>query len=50
MSINKTRKLLYMIARILGDINAIKKGTVGKRVARRVASRATGKALRRILK
>lgn len=50
MSINKTRGLLYMIARILGDINAVKKGTVGKRVARRVAGRATGKALRRIIK
>ena len=35
MSIGKTRGLLYWLARILGDVNAVKKGKVGKRVARR---------------
>lgn len=31
MSINKVRKALYGIAKILGDINAVKRGTVGKK-------------------
>ncbi|HPU00788.1 MAG: hypothetical protein GX890_07555 [Firmicutes bacterium] len=53
MSINKTRSVLYAIARLLGDINAISSGSpkkVGQRIARRAAGRATGKALRRIFK
>ncbi len=39
-----------MVARILGDINAVKKGTVGKRMARRAAGKATGKMLRKLFK
>lgn len=39
-----------MIARVLGDVNAAKKGSLGKRVARRAAGRSTGKILRRLLK
>jgi len=31
------RSELYTIARLTGDVNAVKKGKVGKRVARRVA-------------
>ncbi len=50
MSINKTRGFLYALARLLGDINAVKKGKVGKRVARRIAGKATGKALRKLFK
>ncbi|MEW4325851.1 hypothetical protein Q0N12_04155 [Rossellomorea marisflavi] len=50
MSINKVRKALYLMARILGDINAVKKGTVGKRIARRAAGKATGKALGKLFK
>ncbi|SES69120.1 hypothetical protein SAMN05216389_101433 [Oceanobacillus limi] len=50
MNINKIRKTLYKIARILGDVNAVKKGKVGKRVGRRVAGKATGKALRKLFK
>jgi len=34
MSIGKTRGFLYWLALILGDVNAVKKGKVGKRVAR----------------
>ncbi len=40
LSIGKTRGALYTLARLLGDVNAVQKGKVGKRVARR----ATGKA------
>ncbi|MGO4890267.1 hypothetical protein ACJ2A9_21170 [Anaerobacillus sp. MEB173] len=50
MSINKFRSFLYKLAKILGDVNAVKKGKVGKRIGRRVAGKATGKALRKLFK
>ena len=40
------RGLLYSIARILGDIVAIKKGRVGKRIGRRAAGRLFGRFFR----
>jgi hypothetical protein len=49
MSIGKTRGFLYWLARILDDVNAVKKGKVGKRIARRATGKATGRTLRRIL-
>ncbi len=42
----KTRSSLYKAARILGDIEAVSKGRVGKRIQRRVAGKMTGRALR----
>ncbi|MCV9886225.1 hypothetical protein [Metabacillus halosaccharovorans] len=50
MSINKIRSVLYTVSKILGDVSAAKKGTVGKRVARRMAGKATGKLLDRLFK
>lgn len=50
MSVNKTRGLLYMLARILGDINAVQKGRVSRRVGRRVTGRLTGRGMRRLFK
>ena len=47
MSISSTRSLLYTLARLLGDVNAVKKGKVGKRVGRRLVGKATGRGLRR---
>jgi len=44
------RSILYQVARLMGDANAIKKGTVGKRVARRAAGRGTGRGLGRLFK
>jgi len=44
------RSALYMIARLMGDANAVKKGKVGKRVARRAAGKATGRTMRKVLK
>ncbi len=44
------RSFLYALARLFGDINAVKKGKVGKRVARRTAGRITGRGLGRIFK
>lgn len=46
----KARGFLYKLARMMGDVNAVKRGRVGRRVARRAAGRATGKALRRLFK
>lgn len=37
------RRLLYLLARLMGDVNAAKKGKVGKRVK----NRAKGKILKK---
>ena len=51
MSIASTRRLLYQVARLLGDASAAKRGTVGKRIARRRAvGRATGRAMGRFFR
>lgn len=50
MSINKSRGLLYLIARLLGDVQAVRKGRVGKRVARRAAGKVTGRGLGRLFR
>jgi len=50
MSIGKTRGFLYWLARLLGDVNAVKKGKVGKRVARRAAGKVTGRTMRKVIK
>lgn len=44
------RSLLYTLAKLMGDVNAVKKGKVGRRVGRRVAGKATGKAMRKLFK
>jgi hypothetical protein len=46
----KVRSLLYTLAKLLGDVNAIQKSTVGKRVQRRIAGEATGRAMRKLFK
>ena len=50
MTINKTRGFLYLLAKLLGDFQAARKGRVGKRIARRAAGRGTGKALGKIFR
>ena len=50
MSISRTRGFLYRLARLLGDVNAVKKGKVGRRIGRRVAGKVTGRGLRRLFK
>ena len=37
------RSQLYQIAKLLGDVNAVKKGTVGRRLGRRAAGKGMGK-------
>ena len=44
------RSALYTMARLMGDVNAVKKGRVGKRIARRAAGKGTGKALGKLFK
>jgi hypothetical protein len=44
------RSLLYFLAKLLGDWNALRKGTVGKRIARRAAGKVTGRILGRIFR
>ena len=44
------RGLLYSLAKLMGDYNAVKKGKVGKRVGRQVAGKATGKAMKKLFK
>ena len=50
LTINKTRGFLYLLAKLLGDLQAARKGRVGKRIARRAAGRATGKGLRKLFR
>jgi len=44
------RGFLYILARILGDVNAVKKGKVGRRVGRRAAGKVTGRGLGKLFK
>jgi len=47
---NKTRGFLYFIARLLGDVNAVQKGKVGKRIARRYVGKQTQKGINKIFR
>ncbi len=44
------RGFLYKLARLLGDVNAVKKGKVGRRVGRRTAGRGMGRLLGKLFK
>lgn len=46
----KLRSLLYLLARLLGDVNAVRRGRIGQRIVRRVAGKAAGRALRKTLR
>lgn len=50
MNLNKIRSSLLKTEKVLGDINAVQKGTVGKRIVRRAAGKATGKLLGKLFK
>ncbi|MGM0954603.1 MAG: hypothetical protein ACQEWO_01705 [Bacillota bacterium] len=45
MNINKIRSFLYKTSKYLGDVNAVQKGTIGKRIMRRAAGKASGKLM-----
>lgn len=44
------RSLLYWLARLLGDVNAVRRGRIGQRIVRRVAGKAAGRAMRKTLR
>ena len=51
--INKTRGILYKLAKFLGDLSAIssrKPGKVTKRITRRITGKATGRVFRKLFK
>lgn len=53
MSVQKTRGFLYQLAKLLGDFQAVKSGDpkkMAKRVGRRAAGKATGRAMRKLFK
>lgn len=43
------RSALYAWARLLGDLNAIRRGTVGKRIKRRLLGRVFNRLMRRMV-
>jgi hypothetical protein len=49
-SISQTRGILYGLAKLLGDVSAVNNGTVGKRLTRRVAGKATGRLFGKLFK
>jgi len=49
-NITKTRGFLYWRAKISGDINAVQKGKIGKRIIRWGAGKVTGKGMRKLFK
>jgi hypothetical protein len=44
------RDLLYRLLRISNDVRAVRRGRVGRRVARRVYGKATGRLASRIFR
>lgn len=50
MSINQIRNMLYKVSRILGDINAVQKGKIGQRIARRATGRLTNNLINKIFR
>lgn len=44
------KRMIYKLLRISNDMNAIKRGKVGKRIGRRIAGKVTGKGIGRLFK
>lgn len=42
------RSFLYLLARLLGDFSAARKGRIGRRIARRSAGKLTGRLFRNL--
>jgi hypothetical protein len=47
---SRTRSKLYSAAKFMGDVDAIQKGRVGKRLARRLIGKATGRIIGRLFR
>lgn len=50
MNLNQFRRLLYQLASLLGDLNAIQRGTIGKRIVRKAAQKQSNKLLNKLFK
>ena len=50
MTLSKLRGLLYKTARVLGDVQAVRRGRIIKRLHNRIVGRLSGKLLGRIWK
>ena len=44
------RSVLYALAKLLGDVNAIQKGKIAPRIGRRLAGKITGRLLGRLFR
>ena len=49
-SIGKIRSALYKTGKVLGDVNAVKRGTIGKRVTARIGGKITYRVLNKIVR
>lgn len=47
---NGFRGFLYWLGKLLGDINAVKRGRVGRRIGRRYTGKVTGRGLGKLFK
>ncbi|WP_194842088.1 hypothetical protein [Gracilibacillus salitolerans] len=45
MTIGKIRTILYKVAKVLGDVNAIRKGKIKQRIKNRVVGKFAAKRL-----
>jgi hypothetical protein len=50
MKISKIRSFLYGTAKLLGDVQAVRKNKVGKRVGRRIVGKISGRLLGKLFK
>lgn len=50
MSINKARAFMYKLAKFLGDVQAVKRGNVSRRVGRRAYGKVSGKLARKLFR
>lgn len=50
MNLKKVESILYKTGRILGDLNAIKNGTIHQRLARRAVKKAVNRVTWKIFK
>jgi hypothetical protein len=45
MTLGRLRSILYLVAGLLGDAQAVRRGRVGQRIARRAAGKLAGRLL-----
>lgn len=45
-----TKSLIYKLLRLSNDVNAVRRGRVGRRITRRAYGKATGRLARRLFR